>query len=152
MMLLNAFGLRFALNAGEYQKGLDIAMRKIRKKINDEGFTILEVMVGLLIFSIGLLTLLSMIIISISGNAWSDKTTETVQMVRETIEQIKNTPVDQLNYYGYQDENGIFSQYVIQDSYEDYGILKKVTVWVYWRDEFNRPQYTSTTTYFQPKQ
>ena len=127
-------------------------MKRIRKKLNAKGFTILEVMIGLVIFSIGLLTLLSMIVISISGNAWSDKTTQTVQMVRETIEQIKNTPEDQLDYYGYEDEDGIFRQWAVEDSYEDNGDVKKVTVWVYWHDEFNRPQYTSTTTYFQPKQ
>ena len=71
-------------------------MKKLRKKMNSEGFTILEVMVGLVIFSIGLLTLLSMIAISISGNTWSEKTTQTVQMVRETIENIKNTPLSDL--------------------------------------------------------
>jgi type II secretion system protein I len=151
-MLINAFGLQFALNPSEYQKGLDTDMKRIRKKINAKGFTILEVMMGLVIFSIGLLTLLSMIVVSISGNAWSEKTTQTVQIVRKTIEQIKNTPEDQLGYYGYEETDGIFQQWAVEDSYEDGGSLKKVTVWVYWRDEFNRPQYTSTTTYFQPKQ
>ena len=36
-------------------------MKKIFKKLNSDGFTILEVLVGLVIFTIGLLTLLSMI-------------------------------------------------------------------------------------------
>lgn len=127
-------------------------LKRIRKKIDSSGFTILEVMIGLVIFSIGLLTLLSMIVISIGGNSWSDRTTQTVQMVRETIEGLKNTPSDLLGYYGYEDEGGIFRHWYIEDSYDDNGDVKKVTVWVYWSDEFDRPQYTSTTTYFQPKQ
>ncbi|MBD3218272.1 MAG: prepilin-type N-terminal cleavage/methylation domain-containing protein [candidate division Zixibacteria bacterium] len=135
----------------ENQKGLDADMKKIRKKLDSKGFTILEVMMGMVIFSIGLLTLLSMLVISISGNAWSEKTTQTVQMVRETIETIKNTPEDQMEDYGYEDEDGIFRHWYVEDSYEDQGDVKKVTVWVYWTDEFNRSQYTSTTTYFQPK-
>ncbi|HEQ99761.1 MAG TPA: type II secretion system protein [candidate division Zixibacteria bacterium] len=127
-------------------------MKKIRKKLDYRGFTLLEVMMGLVIFSIGLLTLLSMLVISISGNAWSEKTTETVQMVRKTIETIKNTPESQLEYYGYEDEDGIFRHWYIQDLTEDQTNVKMLTVWVYWNDEFNRPQYTSTTTIFHPKQ
>ena len=78
--------------------------------------------------------------VSINGKAWSEKTTQTVQIVRKTIEQIKNTPEDQLGYYGYEESDGIFQQWAVEDSYEDGGSLKKVTVWVYWRDEFNRPK------------
>ena len=128
-------------------------MKKIFKKLNSDGFTILEVMVGLVIFSIGLLTLLSMIAVSISGNAWSDKTTDSVQMVRKTIEGAKNTPAAYLDNYGYEDEDGIFRHWTIEDAVADGGaVLKKITVWVYWTDDLNRSQYTSTTTYFQPKQ
>jgi len=127
-------------------------MKKISKKLNSKGFTILEVMVGLVIFTIGLLTLLSMIAVSISGNAWSEKTTKTVQMVRQTIEDIKNTPVAYLDNYGYEDEDGIFRHWSIEDVADGGAVLKKVTVWVYWTDDLNRSQYTSTTTYFQPKQ
>ena len=126
-------------------------MKKIRKKLNSKGFTILEVMVGMLIFSIGLLTLFSMIVVSISGNTWSDKTTKSVQMVRETIEGIKNTPEADMEYYGYDDKNGIFRHWYIEDSYEAPG-LKRVTVWIYWEDDFNHSKYSSTTAYFQPKQ
>ncbi len=126
-------------------------MKKLQKKLNSDGFTILEVMVGLVIFSIGLLTLLSMVVISISGNSWSDKTTQTVQMVRQTIEEVKNTPEDQLMSFDYADVNGVFYHWMVEDSYEDPG-LKRMTIWVYWYDDLNRPQYTSTTTYFQPKQ
>jgi Tfp pilus assembly protein PilV len=130
---------------------MEMRMKKLRKKMNSEGFTILEVMVGLVIFSIGLLTLLSMIAISISGNSWSDKTTKTVQMVRETMETIKNTNIADLEHYGYEDADGIYSSWYIEDDYEVDG-LKKVTVWLYWHDDFDRSQYTSTTTYFKPKQ
>ncbi len=136
----------------ENQKGLDVDMQRIRKKLDCRGFTLLEVMIGLVIFSIGLLTLLSMLVVSISGNAWSEKTTRTVQMVRQTIETIKNTPENQLENYGYEDEDGIFRHWYIQDFYEGQTSVKMLTVWVYWNDEFNRPQYTSTTTIFHPKQ
>jgi prepilin-type N-terminal cleavage/methylation domain-containing protein len=123
----------------------------LRKKMNHNGFTILEVMVGLVIFSVGLLTLLSMISISISGNSWSEKTTKTVQMVRETMETIKNTSISDMEYYGYDEQDGVYRSWYIEDDYEVDG-LKRVTVWLYWHDDFNRSQYTSTTTYFKPKE
>jgi len=72
-------------------------------------------------------------------------------MVRETIETIKNTHVNDLDNYGSEDVDGIYRSWYIEDDYEVDG-LKKVTVWLYWYDDFNRSQYTSTTTYFKPKQ
>ena len=128
-----------------------IMIEKLRKKMNQDGFTILEVMMGLVIFSIGLLTLLSMIVISIHGNAWSDKTTQAVQIVRQTIEEVKNTPYDDLEWYSYEDDGKFFSHYYLEEDY-DQEELMKITVYVYWDDELQNPHYNQTTAYFQPKE
>lgn len=126
-------------------------MKTIQKKMNSKGFTILEVMMGMVIFSIGLLTLLSMVVLSIHGNDWSDATTTTTQMVQQTIEELKNTPEASMEDYGYDYKEGIYRSWYVEDVYEVSG-LKKVTVYVYWHDSFENPQYTQTSTYFQPKQ
>lgn len=126
-------------------------IEKFRKKMNQDGFTILEVMMGLVIFSIGLLTLLSMVVISIHGNAWSDKTTQAVQIVRQTIEEVKNTPYDDLEWFSYEDDGKFFSHYYLEEDY-DQEELMKITVYVYWDDELSNPHYNQTTAYFQPKE
>jgi prepilin-type N-terminal cleavage/methylation domain-containing protein len=126
-------------------------IEKIRRKLDQDGFTILEVMMGMVIFSIGLLTLLSMIVISIQGNSWSDKTTQVVQMVRQTIEEVKNTPYDDLEWYGFEETGTYFHHWYLEEDLEQANILK-MTVYVYWEDEFQNPQYNTTTAYFQPKE
>ena len=54
-----------------------------------DGFTILEVMVGLVIFTLGLLLLMSMMVVSMQGNSWSEYQTPSAQLIREKIEQMK---------------------------------------------------------------
>ena len=54
-------------------------MKKIR---SDEGFTILEVMVALIILSVSLLMLLHMAMIAIDGNDWSNQATRSTQLLQ----------------------------------------------------------------------
>jgi Tfp pilus assembly protein PilV len=61
------------------------------------GFTILEVMVGLIIFTLGLLLLTSMMAVSMQGNSRSKDATQSAQMIREKIEQIKSNPATHLS-------------------------------------------------------
>jgi hypothetical protein len=92
-----------------------------------------------------------MIVLSVHGNDWSDITTKTTQIVQKTIENLKNTHVDDLEDYGYEFEDGIYTNWYLEDVYDIEG-LKQVTVYVYWHDSYYRPNYTSTSTYFQPKE
>jgi type II secretory pathway pseudopilin PulG len=119
---------------------------KIRKKLSEEGFTILEVMVGLIIFSLGLLLLMSMMVVSIQGNSWSENATQSAQLAREKIEQIKNDPATYLGS----------GRDVIGDYVRSWDVswvtadLSAVTVRVAWTDANNRDYACSTMTYIQP--
>jgi prepilin-type N-terminal cleavage/methylation domain-containing protein len=115
---------------------------KIRRQ---DGFSILEVMVGLVIFSTGLLLLSSMMMVSLKGNKWSNKTTQTVQLIRDKIEDFRNeSPADMVD--GSDSKNGIHRSWKFQDVSAN---LKKVTVIVHWVDERETVQACTTSTYIE---
>src|SRR5262244_1298111 len=59
-----------------------------------EGFTLIEVMITMVVLSIGLVALAGIQISAIKGNAFSRRMTTAVSVAEQTIEQIKNTPYD----------------------------------------------------------
>ena len=58
------------------------------------GFTLLEVLVGLIILSVGLLGLAAMQITFLRGNSFSIKMTEATSIARNKIEDFNNTPFE----------------------------------------------------------
>jgi len=126
-------------------------MNKIKKylklKSSEAGFTILEVMIGLVIFTLGLLLLLSMMIISIDGNMWSENHTQSMQLIREKIEQLKNT--DEALMVSGNDAIGSYSRNwtVVQATPE----LKAVSVKVSWLEPSGDSKACSTVTMIYPK-
>ncbi len=61
-------------------------MKKLR---TEEGFTILEVMVAIIILSVSLLMLLHMAMIAIDGNDWSNQATRSTQLLQEKLEELR---------------------------------------------------------------
>ena len=59
-----------------------------------EGFTLIEVMITMVVLSIGLVALAGIQISAIKGNAFSRRMTTAVSVAEQTIEQIKNSPYD----------------------------------------------------------
>lgn len=120
---------------------------KSTKLFAEDGFSILEVMVGLIIFSIGLLLLMSMMVVSMDGNSWAEDTTQSVQLIKEKVEQLKNTHVSQLNS----------GEDVIGDYVRSWDVtavssnLVGVTVRVKWADADQKVYACSTMTFMQPK-
>jgi len=124
-----------------------VYMKKLRKELNEDGFSILEVMVSLIIFSVGLLLLMSMLVVSIKGNSWSEKTTVSSQLLREKVEQLKNTPT--AGMVSGEETIGMFNRkWQVQNLFSD---LYDVTVAVSWVDEDNRQFACTTQTYIQAK-
>lgn len=121
-------------------------MNRLKKKLNADGFTILEVMIGLVIFSLGLLLLMSMMVISIQGNEWSEHHTQSIQLIREKMEQLKNTPETALTSGN--DAVGLYSRSwrVTQVNSE----LKGVSVKVTWAEPDGDIKACSTYTYIYP--
>jgi len=58
---------------------------------NQDGLTLLEVMVAMLILSLSLLLLLNMAMVALDGNDWSNNTTVSTQLMQEKLEQMRNT-------------------------------------------------------------
>lgn len=117
----------------------------IKKFSRKEGFTILEVMVGLVIFSLGLLLLMSMMVVSIKGNTWAEFTTQSTQLIREKIEQIKHDPVTYLN-----SGSDVVGDYMVSwDVTSTTTDLAEVEVRVDWIDADSISYTWSTTTYVQ---
>jgi type IV pilus assembly protein PilV len=57
-----------------------------------EGFTLIEVMMTLVILSIGLIALASMQISAMRGNSFSRRMTTAASVAEQVLEQVKNTP------------------------------------------------------------
>lgn len=64
---------------------------QIRKITTENGITILEVLVAMMILSVSLLLLLNMAMVALDGNDWSNKTTLATQLVQQKLEEIRAT-------------------------------------------------------------
>ena len=58
----------------------------------DEAFTLIEVMIALVVLSIGLIALAGLQVSAIKGNNFSKRITIAISIVDDRIEQLKNTP------------------------------------------------------------
>ena len=58
----------------------------------EEGFTLIEIMIALVVMSIGLTALAAVQISAIRGNAFSKRMTTAVSIADEKIEQLKSSP------------------------------------------------------------
>jgi prepilin-type N-terminal cleavage/methylation domain-containing protein len=58
---------------------------------NENGVSLLEVLVAMMILSFSLMMLLNMAMIALDGNDWSNKTTLSTQLLQEKLEQIRAT-------------------------------------------------------------
>lgn len=112
---------------------------------SQDGFTLLEVMMGLVIFTLGLLLLSSMMVVAIRGNVWSDKTTEIVQATREKIEEFRRL-ADEDMASGSDVRGGMNRSWEIADV-DTY--LKRLTVVVGYEDEKAVEKVCTTITYIQ---
>ena len=122
-------------------------LTKIRRFIErlfpagQEGLTLLEVMVSMVIFATGLLMMMPMIVTSIKGNVFADMTTKAAHHIQAKIEEIKNTH----NFTsGYDNPEGMIRTWTV----EDYGTrLKKITVQMTWLDKDSLEHNNVVITY-----
>lgn len=62
---------------------------KLSKLHRQDGITLLEVLVAMIIMTVSLMMLLNMAMIALDGNDWSNKTTIATQLLQEKLEQIR---------------------------------------------------------------
>ncbi|MCP4582780.1 MAG: prepilin-type N-terminal cleavage/methylation domain-containing protein [candidate division Zixibacteria bacterium] len=66
----------------------------MRKKLmNKKGFTLLEVLVGMIILSAGMLLLLPMMVVSMQANDFARGFTEASMLIKEKMEELKNMSI-----------------------------------------------------------
>lgn len=108
--------------------------------MNNKGFSLIEVLVGLVILAIGLLAIAGMQITSIRGNYFSSSLTQATILAQDRMEKLKNLPYPSLSS-GSDTETvsgTIFTMQwtVVPDSPAD--TWKTVTVTVKWTDRVDR--------------
>ena len=59
---------------------------------NDDGFTLIEVMIAIIILSVGLLSLAQMIVFATSKNSLSGRVTSTSALAKDQLERLKAAP------------------------------------------------------------
>ena len=112
---------------------------------SQDGFTLLEVMMGLVIFTVGLLLLSSMMVVAIKGNVWSDKTTSVVQATREKVEEFRRLDPDVMTG-GSDVRSGLNRSWSISDISAN---LKQLSVVVSYANEKSVVRACTTITYIE---
>lgn len=120
-------------------------MRKyIRKLQSQDGLSLLEVLVAMILTSVSLLILLNLSMIALDSNDWSSKTTASTQIMQQQLEQIRT-----LNEAPgtYADTVGEFELSYTVDSIAAF--LKQVEMEITWEDVRGKTQVDTMVSYFK---
>jgi len=105
-------------------------MKKL-KVTNENGLTILEVLIAIIILTMSLLLLLNMGMVALDGNDWSNKTTIATQLMQDKLEQLRNVPNLTSSSSGADTASSISRNWSVSDAGSH---LRKVVVRVTWED------------------
>jgi prepilin-type N-terminal cleavage/methylation domain-containing protein len=105
---------------------------------NENGFTLIEVMAGLIILAIGLLAIATMYITSTKGSYFSSNVTQATIFAQDKMEYLKNLSYSDSYLSNGQHSEGTLSGTIFSRQYqvvEDAGnSMKTITVIVNWTD------------------
>jgi len=118
-------------------------------ELNKKGFTLIEVLVGLILLAIGLLAIAGMQITSVRGNFFSHYLTQASYVAQDRLEFLDNLPYDsaQLQAGNYNEGSTTVSGIVFNRSYtvvNDAGGYRIINYTVTWNDGANRGIVFST--------
>jgi type IV pilus assembly protein PilV len=115
---------------------------------NENAFTLIEVLVGLVILAIGLLALAVMQITAIKGGYFSSSVAQATFLSQERLEYLENLPYNDSNLSSGVHNEGTISGTIFSRQYdiaEDTGNpMKTITVIVQWEDRGNHTVSIST--------
>jgi type IV pilus assembly protein PilV len=113
-----------------------------------KGFTLIEVVAGLIILAIGLLGIAAMQITSTTGSYFSSNVTQATFFAQDRLEYLKNLPYTDSNLSNGQYNEGKISTTIFSREYdvaEDIGnSMKTITVTIQWTDRVNHSISFST--------
>lgn len=108
--------------------------------MNSKGFSLLEVLIGLVILAIGLLAIAGMQITAIKGNDFSMNVTQAAVLAQDRLEILKNLPYNHATLVDGSYHEGPISGTIFSRQYDitDIGAtMKKITVTVEWTGATN---------------
>jgi type IV pilus assembly protein PilV len=124
-------------------------------KLNQNGLSLLEVMISMILLALGLLSMAPMVVLSIEGNNISRDVMTVSEMAKEKIEFYKDAdpfpaiPLSETEATIY----GGYNRYTkIEDSTTDASIpggLYEITIYITWTDKTGVDRSTSYSTYIQ---
>ncbi|KAA3634260.1 MAG: prepilin-type N-terminal cleavage/methylation domain-containing protein [Calditrichaeota bacterium] len=124
-------------------------------KLNESGLTLLEVLVSLIILSIGILGLGPMVVLSIDGNNISEDMIIVSNLAKDKIEEYENLAL--LPPMPYEesetDIQGVYNRYtVLYDNSSDSSLsdnLCQLKVVIAWEDKSGQIRSTTYSTYLE---
>ena len=114
---------------------MEITMSRSNKiDKNEQGFTLMELLVAVTVLAIGLLGIAGLQGTTIRRNVTAMRNTEATALIEDKIEEIRNSPFDNVTSEG-AEQNGVFTRRVtVQANTPIAGSTKTVTVTVSWSD------------------
>lgn len=116
--------------------------------MNNKGFTLIEVLVGLVILAIGLLAIAGLQITAIKGNFFSSSLTQATIFAQDKMEWLKNISYPDADLSTGQHNEGTIPNTIFSRQYnvvEDAGNnIKTITVTVQWTDKVSHSISLST--------
>jgi prepilin-type N-terminal cleavage/methylation domain-containing protein len=119
----------------------------------NRGFSLIEVMIAMAIFSIGILAIASMQLSSTKNNTTGNITTQASMLARQKIEELKGqdiadlTPVDEqpdpnnpIDVNGDSGPKGAYNRYWTIETIPDSNTSRKITVYVDWKEKVDEGQ------------
>ncbi len=111
------------------------------------GFSLIEVLIALVLFAVGMLGVGAMQIGSIKGNSFSQEVTQATVLSQEKLEELKKMSFDDTNLSNGHHDEGVLSGSEFFRSYDVENTsttLKAVTVTVQWTEEIDHSISLST--------
>lgn len=116
---------------------------KNRNRLNEQGITILEVLIAMIVLSLSLLLLLNMAMVALDGNDWSDRTTRATVLLQQKLEELRS---DVLPASGADTASGITRSWTVTDVGHH---LRRIEVLAQWEDVRAQAKSNSVTAYIQ---
>ncbi len=116
----------------------------LKRLISKEGFTLIEVLTSMVIFSIGVLGLAPLIIATIQGNSFGDDMTRATLLAQGKIEELRNVNYDLMSS-GQDTVGTVQRQWTVQKDVPSIGI-SQITVQTSWVDEEGNTHLVTLTT------
>lgn len=128
---------------------------KIKMKLNNAGISLLEVMVGMILLALGLLTMAPMVVLSIQGNNISKDVLSVSTLAKEKLEYYKGLEtMPAIPYKEYEPKvaGGYSRTTLIRDSVADPlipGGLYEVDIIITWTDKAGVDRSSVYSTYLE---